>query len=901
LLELFCEAVMTEAEFAAVFKALTENAPFPWQWDLFDRWFSNGNFPKSCSIPTGLGKTSIIAIWLIALAKCKVRIPRRLVYVVNRRTVVDQTTDEVKKLRNNLREAGVFDALANLCALPLEPDEPPLALSTLRGAFADNREWSADPARPAVISGTVDMIGSRLLFGGYGVGFKGKPLHAGFLGQDVLLVHDEAHLEPAFQDLVTAIENEQNRCNDSLKLKVIELTATSRGGQASANGETFELSEREKNPPVNIPERSNEPLHVLWRRLHAAKAIHFVSVDDERSKLAGKIGDLVLDPRLKESRSAVLVFARTVENVEKVVARLHKEKQRVQQLTGTLRGLERDRLPADPIFRRFLPNAKDDETTVYLVCTSAGEVGVNISADHLVCDLTTFESMAQRFGRVNRFGNCSDTEIHIVHPDEFDEDDEYDQRRKNTLSLLRQLNNDGSPAALGRLDGEGRKAAFAPKPVVLPVSDILFDCWSLTTIRQKYPGRPPVEPFLHGMEDEKQAQTHIAWREEVWELRHEPTMEKERQNYEDFAAQLLEDFPLKPHELLRDSTYRKNTGVRDRLATAAARHLEYPVWIQEPGGTVAVKSFAELPELPLAGRTVILPPEAGGLTIENGNSLGTFDGSEFQSQHRHLYDVADEWRDERDNQRRVRVWDDDPQFDEKIKGMRLIRTIDTDPDAEEEARGKTSARRYWHWYVRPRSADDDGSKTSLAPVRWHDHTDQVTCNAERIARALDLANDLQHAIRVAARFHDLGKKRLLWQRSIGNPDPTNWLAKSGRDMRPIESTDYRHEFGSLVDVHALFDFQHDADFQALDDPMKDLVLHLIAAHHGRARPHFPREEIFDEEPKGQDITAIAMEVARRFARLQRTYGRWGLAYLESILRAADYAASAAPANLEGGK
>ena len=45
---------------------------------------------------------------------------------------------------------------------------------------------------------------------------KGKPLHAGFLGQDVLLVHDEAHLEPAFQALVTAIDvNSVRNSNDA--------------------------------------------------------------------------------------------------------------------------------------------------------------------------------------------------------------------------------------------------------------------------------------------------------------------------------------------------------------------------------------------------------------------------------------------------------------------------------------------------------------------------------------------------------------------------------------------------------------------------------------------------------------------------------------------------------------
>ena len=44
----------------------------------------------------------------------------------------------------------------------------------------------------------------------------------------------------------------------------------------------------------------------------------------------------------------------------------------------------------------------------------AGEVGVNISADHLVCDLTPFDSMAQRFGRVNRFGD-GDAQIDVVY------------------------------------------------------------------------------------------------------------------------------------------------------------------------------------------------------------------------------------------------------------------------------------------------------------------------------------------------------------------------------------------------------------------------------------------------------------------------------------------------------
>ena len=91
---------MRDETFKARFEALTGHAPFPWQIRLYEEWFAKGEFPPSCSLPTG---------------------------------------------------------------------------------FADNADWRNDPRRPAVIVGTVDMAGSRLLLAGYGCGFKSKPLHAGFL------------------------------------------------------------------------------------------------------------------------------------------------------------------------------------------------------------------------------------------------------------------------------------------------------------------------------------------------------------------------------------------------------------------------------------------------------------------------------------------------------------------------------------------------------------------------------------------------------------------------------------------------------------------------------------------------------------------------------------------------
>lgn len=202
------------------------DTPFAWQQRLFEQ-FCTGELPNSLTIPTGCGKTSVMPIWLLALADAALRgsrlLPRRLVWVVNRRVVVDQATDEAASMTVRLEIPELAEVRTALLNLSGGTGGRPLGVSTLRGQFADNAEWRNDPTRPAVITGTVDMIGSRLLFSGYGCGFKSRPLHAGLLGQDTLLVHDEAHLEPAFQSLIQAIEEEQRLAGDFRPLRTLQL------------------------------------------------------------------------------------------------------------------------------------------------------------------------------------------------------------------------------------------------------------------------------------------------------------------------------------------------------------------------------------------------------------------------------------------------------------------------------------------------------------------------------------------------------------------------------------------------------------------------------------------------------------------------------------------------------
>ncbi|MGB7159210.1 MAG: type I-U CRISPR-associated helicase/endonuclease Cas3 [Tepidisphaeraceae bacterium] len=838
------ESRTMDSSFADAFGKLTGAAsPFPWQQRLYDR-FVAGDLPDCLDIPTGLGKTSVIAIWLLARA-VQPMLPRRLVYVVNRRTVIDQTTDEVERIRKNL------------------PQPQHLAISTLRGQFADNHEWSADPSRPAVILGTVDMIGSRLLFSGYGIGFRLKPLHAGFLGQDTLIVHDEAHLEPAFQKLLIDIEEEQKKSpKDFSPCRVLEMSATSRGGN---DEKCFRLLENEKTEPT------------VKERIESSKTIHLIPCPDEK-QLPDQIAKLAM--KYEGSGRAILVFLRRVEDVEKVVNKLPPE--RTRQLTGTLRGRERDQLVDDPIFCRFLPDAAAGNETVYLVCTSAGEVGVNISADHLVCDLSTFDSMAQRLGRVNRFGKRDDTVVQVVHPVTF-ENNERDERRKKTLDLLHLLNGDGNPKALGDLDPNARFAAFALPPTIPPVSDILFDAWAMTSIPGKLPGRPHVEPYLHGIAEWEPPETHVAWREEVGILTGELLADHPPET-------LLDVYPLKPHELLRDRSDR----VWKHLQAIAARHPDAPVWlIDDEGGVDPTKKLNELQDkAQIAGITVLLPPEVGGLT------KGLLDGKSKTAD-----DVADEWYmdDRRSTQRRFRKRTDDPK-PKREPEMKLINEIDLRPAEDDDDTGRDIVRpddadenaellpgRFWRWYEHVATGDTDGSKTAELPIKWKHHTDDVVNGVEAFVKGLSLPDNIGRAITFAAKWHDLGKRRELWQRSIGNPNPTEWYAKSGGDWRWRDNTRYRHEFGSLLDV------ERDPEFQSLDDDTKDLVLHLIAAHHGYGRPHFPPERAIDPAPPDPArVAPLAVEVPLRFARLQRRFGRWGLAYLESLLRAADYAASAKP-------
>jgi CRISPR-associated endonuclease/helicase Cas3 len=484
---------------------------------------------------------------------------------------------------------------------------------------------------------------------------------------------------------------------------------------------------------------------------------------------------------------------------------------------------------------------------------------VDISADHMVCDLTTFESMAQRFGRVNRYGLRDDTRIDVIYPAEFDEKHPLTSAWQATLSLLERLGGDASPLSLRSLDRAEREMAFAPEPAILPATDILFDAWALTSIRGSMPGRPAVEPYLHGVAEWAPPETYVAWRKEVKLITDDLLVEHPPQ-------ELIDEYPLKPHELLRDRSDR----IYKYLQALAERYPDAPVWLVDERGRVEPLKLAELRNRQrrddINNRTVLLPPGIGKLTG------GMLDDSGESAD-----DVADvlEGPDQR-----IRLHpddDDDESKTAKTRRMRCVRSIELsgNEDGDEPPT--------WDWFER---IPEGGGRPANCDVPWQVHVDDVIENAERIVQRINLPDAVRKAVTLAAKLHDDGKRCETFQLALGNRNPNIILAKSKNRAAVRIGEPFRHEFASVLEAKS------HSDFQKLAEDIRDLALHLIAAHHGRARPHFSIEEAVCPV-RASEAGELAVETPRRFARLQRRYGRWGLAYLESLLRAADWAASAA--------
>ncbi|MFW5834846.1 MAG: CRISPR-associated endonuclease Cas3'', partial [Pseudomonadota bacterium] len=162
-------------DFAAFFEELWGFAPFPWQFGLA-RQVIQTRWPDALDLPTASGKTAAIDIALFHLALeaargAERRAPLRIFFVVDRRLVVDSAYDRAIKIADRLRDAkgGMLAQVADRLRLLADDPAEPLRVVRLRGGMPKEPDWATSVAQPTIVVSTVDQVGSRLLFRGYGV------------------------------------------------------------------------------------------------------------------------------------------------------------------------------------------------------------------------------------------------------------------------------------------------------------------------------------------------------------------------------------------------------------------------------------------------------------------------------------------------------------------------------------------------------------------------------------------------------------------------------------------------------------------------------------------------------------------------------------------------------------
>jgi CRISPR-associated endonuclease/helicase Cas3 len=868
--------------FTQLFEGLTGKAPFPWQSALFEQLLAGG-MPRALDLPTGLGKTSVMAIWLLARA-AGAPLSRRLVYVVDRRAVVDQATTVAEELRAFVQRTPSLQAALGL-------GERTLPISTLRGELIDNREWLDDPSVPAIVVGTVDMIGSRLLFEGYGVSRKMRPYHAGFLGADTLIVLDEAHLVRPFELLVDAVANARIRglgphpdvATLVPSLRLLSLSATGR-----RTSESFTLTPSD---------HANE---VVRARVGARKLIEIrpavasAELAERLAEAAHELGTRAAAPL------RIVVFCDTRTDAGKVADSLRKlagkHEPRLELFVGGRRAYERTKLAGWLHDHGFVAGKRRPTTTAFLIATSAGEVGVDLDADAAVCDVVAWERMVQRLGRVNRRGvDPDDGTTPVTAPVVFIPiagTERSPAIRAATLALFDKLPRvegalDGSPNALGVLRRRAAtepdverllEEATTPAPLHPPLERAIVDAWAMTSL-EAHTGRPEVAPWLRGWLEDEEPQVAISFRDALpIGADAKPLAPKALEAFLDVAGpHAAEELETEVRRALDWLASRADVfvGAQERAGLIHADRAPIALAIDRSDATRVVtrsgltdKRERERLERHLAGGRLVTDARVGGLTGGLLDAKAPLPASEDGS-----LDVTQ--RDDSGVPFRVRRVG--RLEDTETSGLRLDKSFMVASNDEGDPT---------EWLVVERRGGDPISESGRSIARraqgLAEHQAWVEDEARAIANRLALDDGLARALRIAGRLHDEGKKADCWQRAFHVPVGKRPLAKNTRAPNVKALGGYRHELGSLQWV------ERDGEFATLDENLRDLVLHLVAAHHGRARPVLTTAGAEENPSK---LRQRARDVALRYDRMARRFGPWGLAWLESLLRAADVRAS----------
>lgn len=956
--------------------------PFPWQRDLVREIVRRKEWPSLVDVPTGLGKTTLLdtAVFMCALdadSPYNERVGRRRIFfVVDRRIVVDQAKNHADVIAEALAKpapgsatARVADRLRGLVGSSSSEDLLPVV--RMRGGITWDAAWLRRPDIPAIVTGTVDQVGSRLFFRGYGVSSRRWPIDAALVGTDSLVLVDEAHLATSLTTTLAWAETYDKASNASLGVPpavVIQLTATA---HRRLSGWI---------PPFDEQAHLADP--IAKERLTAAKTLTLTNTTRSAAVKA------IASAASKEADAAsarVLVVCNTIDRARAVHTELARTLPKDSQLLLLIgRSRQHDREPvvarALELFRAGRP---ESTSSAVLVATQTVEVGIDLDATSLVTESASWDALVQRMGRVNRRGLQADAPVVVVHDDD-PKPPVYGLARTQTIGFINELLEAGSDqldvSPLGLRHLSPPPDALLPQPTTPLLLPAHLDAWARTAPPPV--NDAPLDAYLHGF-DSGVAPVSLAWRDGLLDADGAPVTSLE-------ANQAIDAIPVRAEECVdvplsavrRWLTGEKAVPVSDwddeddweipfsHDATASVLRRS-----TQSDGTASwqwVQAAALRP-----GDMVVVPSESGGLDrfgwapssterVLDVAELAALDRDQpllrldeglprrlgLTSSDTELWDVVHQWRTTDDPETKaslgttceeqVRSWlssadrEPDSPWDhrsgqgDESRRARLIKAMDQATLQAAPLRGSRNERhveeqrflvpiavmrskgRFAPWQE---ASDDtaDGTTHLDQRVTLRQHGQAVGDRAKEIAIALRLPERLTRVIADAASWHDLGKADPRFQAMLFDGDPVRAaiasepLAKSGMPPGDLQRhwdarrrsglpRRVRHESWSHALVARYLVSLHEAY-----PGDTELLLHLVASHHGHARPLLPpvldqADHALVAEINGTSVSislprGVDLEHAERFLALNRRYGRWGLALLEAIVRCADMTVS----------